>query len=101
MNISLTENSKEPQSVDYDSRANYDSRAKFHIRLLAALRVLGLSRQVVPGVTVGKKAYVQWWQRLLALVTLVILLAIISIALTAAIGLILLAGGLLLEGAIT
>ena len=64
------------------------------------LRILGLARRAVPRAVVGKKAYVRWWQRLLAAVALVVLMAAIAVALTASVSLLMLIAGLLLEGAI-
>lgn len=75
-------------------------KTKQHSRLLAALRVLGLARRAVPRVIVGKKAYVRWWQRVLAAVALAVLVMIIGVAITAAAGLLVLVAGLLFEGAI-
>ena len=70
------------------------------VRLLSVLRVLGLARRAVPRPVEGPKAYVQWWQRLLALATLVVFVAGIGLALAAAVGLMVVVAGFLLEQAI-
>lgn len=70
------------------------------VRLIDILRILGLARRAVPRPVVGSKAYVQWWQRLLALVVLVAMMVAIGFALAAAIGLIVVVAGFLLEQAI-
>ncbi len=69
-------------------------------RLIDVLRLLGLARRAVPKPVVGPKAYVQWWQRLLALVALAALVTGLGFAFTAAIGLIVVVAGFLLEQAI-
>ena len=70
-------------------------------RLLAITRALGFARRDVPVAVVGPEAYVRWWQRLLAALALIALMASIGLALVAAIGLLTLVAGLLLEGAIS
>ena len=70
------------------------------VRLLSVLRVLGLARRAVPRPVEGPKAYVQWWQRLLALAALVVFVAGIGLALAAAVGLMVVVAGFLLEQAI-
>lgn len=70
-------------------------------KLVSVLQILGLSRQSPPKVIVGKKAYVQWWRRLLAFLALVILLACIGVTLIAVLAVLLLAAGLMFEGAIS
>lgn len=70
------------------------------IRLLGVLRVLGLARRAVPRPVVGPKAYVRWWQRVLALLALVVLVAVIGFALAAAVGLMVVVAGFLLEQAV-
>ena len=64
------------------------------------LRVLGLARPAVPRPVEGPKAYVQWWQRLLALLALVALVVVVGFALAAAVGLVVVVVGFLLEQAI-
>ena len=68
--------------------------------LLRVLRTLGLTRRAIPKAVVGPKAYVQWWQRLLAVLGLTAIVLSIGITLAASMGLLLLVIGLLLEGAI-
>ena len=69
-------------------------------RLIMVLRLLGLARRAVPAPVVGHKAYVQWWQRLLAAASLAALSAGIGLALAAAVGLMAVVAGFLLEQAI-
>ena len=76
-------------------------RALLRIRLIDVLRVLGLARRAVPRAVVGPKAYPQWWQRLLALAALVALVAGIGFVLAAAVGLMVVVAGFLLEQAIS
>ena len=76
-------------------------RPKRRIRLIDLLRVLGLARRAVPRAVVGPKAYPQWWQRLLALVALIALVAGIGFVLAAAVGLMVVVAGFLLEQAIS
>ena len=71
------------------------------VRLIDVLRVLGLARRAVPRAVVGPKAYPQWWQRLLALIALVALIAAIGFVLAAAVGIIVVVAGFLLENAIS
>ncbi len=70
------------------------------IRLIDILRVLGLARRAVPQPIVGPHAYVQWWQRTLALATLVALVVGIGLAFAAAVGIMVVVAGFLLEHAI-
>ena len=65
------------------------------------LRVLGLARRAVPRPVVGPKAYVQWWQRIVALLVLAALVVVIGIALAAVVGLLVVVAGFLLEQAIS
>ena len=65
------------------------------------LRVLGLARRAVPRAVVGPKAYPQWWQRLLALIALVAVIAVIGFVLAAAVGILVVVAGFLLENAIS
>lgn len=76
-------------------------RPRRRIRLIDVLRVLGLARRAVPRPVVGPKAYPQWWQRLLALVVLILLVAGIGFALAALVGLLVVVAGFLLEQAIS
>jgi len=64
------------------------------------LRSAGLTRRSVPRPTVGPKAYVQWWQRLLAAAGLAVIVVGISLMLAAAVGLMVVVAGFLLEQAI-
>ena len=75
-------------------------RRRRRIGLLGVLRVLGLARRAVPRPVVGPKAYVQWWQRVLALLALIALVVAIGFALAAAVGLMVVVAGFLLEQAI-
>lgn len=75
-------------------------RPRRRIRLLDVLRVLGLARRAVPRAVVGTKAYVRWWQRVLALLALVVLVVAIGFAFAAAVGLMVVVAGFLLEQAI-
>ncbi len=65
------------------------------------LRVLGLARRAVPLPVVGPKAYVQWWQRIVALLVLAAMVVVIGIALAAVVGLLVVVAGFLLEQAIS
>lgn len=65
------------------------------------LRVLGLARRAVPRAVVGPKAYPQWWQRLLALAALIGLVVVIGFVLAAAVGIMVVVAGFLLENAIS
>ncbi len=76
-------------------------RPRRRIRLIDVLRVLGLARRAVPRPVVGPKAYPQWWQRLLALVVLIVLVVGIGFALAALVGLLVVVAGFLLEQAIS
>ncbi len=82
-------------------RAAWAGRPRLRIRLIDLLRVLGLARRAVPRAVVGPKAYPQWWQRLLALAALIALVAAIGFALAAAVGLMVVVAGFLLEQAIS
>ena len=64
------------------------------------LRHLGLTRRAIPRAVIGPKAYVRWWQRILAALGLTAVVLLIGIALVVSMGLLLLVMGLLLEGAI-
>ena len=82
-------------------RSAREAGAKRRIRLIDVLRVLGLARRAVPQVVVGPKAYPQWWQRLLALIALVALVTVIGFVLAAAVGIMVVVAGFLLENAIS
>lgn len=71
------------------------------VRLIDVLRVLGLARRAVPRVVLGPKAYPRWWQRLLALIALVGLVVVIGFVLAAAVGIMVVVAGFLLENAIS
>ena len=79
------------------ARAALPSR---RIRLIDILRVLGLAGRGVPAPVEGPKAYVQWWQRILALLVLFSLVLVIGFVLAAAVGLMVVVAGFLLEQAI-
>ena len=70
------------------------------IRLIEVLRILGLARRAVPVPVEGPKAYVQWWQRTLSLLVLCTLVLAIGFVLAAAVGLMVVVAGFLLEQAI-
>ena len=71
------------------------------VRLIDVLRVLGLARRAVPRAVVGPKAYPQWWQRLVALAALIGLVVVIGFVLAAAVGIMVVVAGFLLENAIS
>ena len=77
------------------------ARARRRLRLIYVLRVLGLARRAVPRPVVGPKAYPQWWQRVLALLLLVALVAGIGFVLAALVGFMVVVAGFLLEQAIS
>ena len=83
-----------------DGRAAGAVRPRHRVRLLDVLRIVGLARRAVPRPVVGPKAYVQWWQRVLALVVLVAMMVGIGFVLAAAVGLMVVVAGFLLEQAI-
>ncbi len=68
--------------------------------LLDSMRAIGLVRRQTPRPVVGKKAYVRWWERLRAMIVLTVVVAALGVALAAAIGIIILGAGFLLEQAI-
>lgn len=82
-------------------RSAWAARPTGRVRLIDLLRVLGLARRAVPRAVVGPKAYPQWWQRLLALVALVGLVVVIGFVLAAAVGIMVVVAGFLLENAIS
>lgn len=69
--------------------------------VLDSLRVLGIVRRQVDRPTVGRKAYVRWWERLRAVIVLGGLVVALGIALAAAVGITVLGLGFLLERAIS
>ena len=83
-----------------DQAVTSTARPRRRIGLLSVLRLLGLARRAVPRPVVGPKAYVRWWQRVLALIALIALVAAIGFAFAAAVGLMVVVAGFLLEQAI-
>lgn len=81
-------------------RSAWAARPK-RVRLIDVLRVLGLARRAVPRAVVGPKAYPQWWQRLVALIALSGLVVVIGFVLAAAVGIMVVVAGFLLENAIS
>ena len=69
--------------------------------LMDTLRVLGVVRRGVERPVVGKKAYVRLWERIRAIIVLAAIIISLGVLLAAAIGLIVLAAGFLLEQAIS
>ncbi len=69
-------------------------------RLINVLRVLGLARRAVPQPVIGPRAYVQWWQRIIALIILIAVVVALGLALAATIGILIVIAGFLLEQAI-
>lgn len=66
-----------------------------------SLRALGLIRRRVARPVVGRKAYVRLWERVRALVVLTAIVIGLGVALAAAIGVVVLGAGFLLEQAIS
>lgn len=66
-----------------------------------SLRALGLVRKRVERPVVGKRAYVRVWERIRAVVVLAAIIVTLGAVVAAAIGLIVLAAGFLLEQAIS
>ena len=91
------------------ARKSFDSLLAFQNRLrqdatalaLDSLRVLGLVRRRVDCPTVGRKAYVRWWERIRSLIVLAAIVIGLGIALAATIGVTVLGAGFLLERAIS
>ncbi len=79
------------------ANANHDDGAN---PFLDSLRAIGLIRRRVRRPVVGKKAYVRWWERLRAMVALGAIIIALGIALAAAVGVLILGAGFLLEQAI-
>ena len=69
--------------------------------VMDSLRALGLVRRRVERPVVGRKAYVRLWERVRALVVLSAIVVALGIVLAAAIGVIVLGAGFLLEQAIS
>ncbi len=65
------------------------------------LRVLGIVRRRVDRPTVGRRAYVRWWERLRALIVLSTIVVTLGVALAAVVGITVLGLGFLLEQAIS
>lgn len=82
-------------------RSAWAARPRGRVRLIHVLRVLGLARRAVPRAVVGPRAYPQWWQRLVALIALVGLVVVIGFVLAAAVGIMVVVAGFLLENAIS
>jgi len=82
-------------------KSAWAARPKGRVRLIDVLRVLGLARRAVPRAVVGPKAYPQWWQRLVALIALAGLVVVIGFVLAAAVGIMVVVAGFLLENAIS
>lgn len=82
-------------------RSAWAARPRGRVRLIDVLRLLGLARRAVPRAVVGPKAYPQWWQRLLALIALAGLVVAIGFVLAAAVGIMVVVAGFLLENAIS
>ena len=68
--------------------------------VLDSLRALGLVRRGVERPVVGQKAYVRVWERVRAAIVLAAIITTIGVILAAAIGILFLAAGYLLEQAI-
>lgn len=69
--------------------------------VMDSLRALGLVRRRVERPVVGRKAYVRLWERVRALVVLSAIVIGLGVALAAAIGVVVLGAGFLLEQAIS
>lgn len=69
--------------------------------IMDSLRAIGLVRRRVDRPTVGRKAYVRWWERIRAIIVLAALVVGLGIALAAVIGIAVLGLGFLLERAIS
>ena len=82
-------------------RSVWAARPKRRIRPIDVLRVLGLARRAVPRPVVGPRAYPRWWQRMLALLMLIGMVAGIGFGLAALVGFVVVLAGFLLEQAIS
>ena len=89
------------QSARAALRSAWQARPRRIRLIIDVLRALGLARRAVPRAVVGPKAYPQWWQRILALVALIALVAVIGLVLAAAVGVMVVVAGFLLENAIS
>lgn len=69
--------------------------------IMDSLRAIGLVRRRVDRPTVGRKAYVRWWERVRAIIVLAALVVGLGIALAAVVGITVLGLGFLLERAIS
>ena len=58
---------------------------------------LGIAPRDPDPVVVGRKAYVQWWERVRAAVALVVLVVLLGLATAAAVGALFFVGGFVLE----
>ena len=68
--------------------------------VLDSLRAIGIVRPRVERPVVGRKAYVRLWERIRAGIVLAAIIITIGVAVAAAIGILVLAAGFLLEQAI-
>ena len=69
--------------------------------IMDSLRAIGLVRRRVDRPTVGRKAYVRWWERVRAIIVLAALVVGLGVALAAVVGITVLGLGFLLERAIS
>ena len=69
--------------------------------IMDSLRAIGLVRRRVDRPTVGRKAYVGWWERVRAIIVLAALVVGLGVALAAVVGITVLGLGFLLERAIS
>ena len=83
--------------VTFQNRLREDATAM----ALDSLRALGIVRRRVDRPTVGRKAYVRWWERMRALIVLAAIVVGLGVALAAIIGVTVLGAGFLLERAIS
>ena len=83
--------------VTFQNRLREDATAM----ALDSLRALGIVRRRVDRPTVGRKAYVRWWERVRALIVLAAIVVGLGVALAAIIGVTVLGAGFLLERAIS
>lgn len=69
--------------------------------VLDSLRAIGVVRRRVDRPTVGRRAYVRWWERIRALIVLAAIVVGLGVALAAIVGVTVLGAGFLLERAIS
>ena len=69
--------------------------------IMDSLRAIGIVRRRVDRPTVGRKAYVRWWERVRAIIVLAALVVGLGVALAAVVGITVLGLGFLLERAIS